>query len=68
MVAPGRQPRPPKTVQSTQPRLMSATAWAKAWYDGFGCQFDQSRPDCQPVSVRSSASRKLKKAPAYGWQ
>jgi hypothetical protein len=52
---------PPKPV-------LSATACAKARYDGFGCQFAQRRPDCQPPRPRSSASRKLKNAPTYGWQ
>jgi hypothetical protein len=33
-----------------------------------GCQFTQSRPDCHPPRPRSSASRKLKNAPTYGWQ
>src|SRR3954469_21980571 len=54
--------------QSTVPAATSRITSRNAPYEALGVRSAQRTPDCQNSSSSWSRSRKLKKAPTYGWQ
>src|SRR5690348_5339461 len=59
---------PFRPEQSTVFEFTAATADWNAGSESFGVRSAQYAPDCHPERRGSSASRKLKYAPTFGWQ